>query len=78
MDLWKKMEAHAAENSLKGGNMKKLHKPFRDAMLEEYKNDKKIRERVDRAVYESAVEFFKALHAEKKGDDVRGILASLK
>jgi len=78
MDLWKKMESHAAENGLKGGNMKKLHKPFRDAMLEEYKNDKKIRERVDQAVYESAVEFFKALHAEKKGDDVRGILASLK
>jgi fructose-bisphosphate aldolase class II len=78
IELWQKMEEYAKANNLKGGNMKSLHKPFRDAMLDEYKSNAKIRERVDRAVYESAVEFFKALRAEKKGSDVRNILANLK
>jgi fructose/tagatose bisphosphate aldolase len=75
MDLWLKMESHAAEQKWKGGGMKSLHKPFRDAVLDEYRSDKKIRERIDAAVYTAAVEFFRALQAVKKGEDVRGILA---
>ena len=58
--------------------MKKLNGPFKDAMYEEYKSNKKIRERVDEDVYNSATQFFKALQAEKKGADVRDILANLK
>ncbi|HOO71569.1 MAG TPA: class II fructose-bisphosphate aldolase [Spirochaetota bacterium] len=77
-ELWKKMEDYSAQNGIKGGNMKKLHKPFKDAMMDEYKGNAKIRERVDEAVYSSAVDFFKALKAEKKGEDVRSILASAK
>lgn len=76
MELWKKMEEHAASNAWKGGNMKSLHKPFRDAVFEEYTSNARIRERIDKAVYDSACEFFKALKAVKKGEDVRSILAS--
>ncbi len=78
IELWKKMEEYAIENNMKGGNMKKLNGPFKDAMYEEYKSNKKIRERVDEAVYNSAAQFFRALQAEKKGADVRDILAKLK
>ncbi len=78
MELWQKMEAYAAEQKWKGGGMKSLHKPFKDAMYDEYKSDKKIRERVDGAVYAAAAEFFRALQAVKKGADVRDILANLK
>jgi fructose-bisphosphate aldolase class II len=75
MDLWRKMEAHAKEKGWKGGNMKSLHKPFKDAVYDEYQNDAKIRERIDRDVYDSASAFFKALQAKGKGADVRNILA---
>ena len=77
-ELWRKMEEYASENKIKGGDMKKLHKPFRDAMYEEYKSNAKIRERIDEAVYSSAAEFFRALQAEKKGADVRDLLATWK
>ncbi len=78
MELWQKMEAYAAEQKWKGGGMKSLHKPFKDAVYEEYRSDKKIRDRIDAAVYAAAAEFFRALQAVKKGEDVRNILASLK
>jgi fructose-bisphosphate aldolase class II len=78
MELWLKMEAYAREKGMKGGNMKKLNKPFKDAMFDEYKGNAKIRERVDEEVYNSAVQYFKALKAEKKGQDVRNILGNLK
>jgi len=71
MELWKKMEEYALANNMKGGNMKKLFKPFKDAMADEYYNNAKIRERVDKAVYETASAFFKALQAVGKGDDVK-------
>jgi len=77
-ELWKKMEDYCAEKGIKGGDMKKIHKPFKDAMLDEYRTNAKIRERVDEAVYSSAVDFFRALKAVKKGEDVRSILASAK
>jgi hypothetical protein len=71
------MEGYCAEKGIKGGDMKKLHKPFKDAMLDEYRSSAKIRERVDRAVYDSAVEFFRALKAEKKGEDVRALIEAV-
>jgi hypothetical protein len=40
-------------------------------MADEYYNNAKIRERVDKAVYETASAFFKALQAVGKGDDVK-------
>ncbi len=75
MELWRKMESYAKEQGWKGGNMKSLHKPFKDAVYEDYKNNAKIRERIDEDVYNSAAEFFKALQAKGKGADVRNLLA---
>ncbi|NMB66093.1 MAG: hypothetical protein GYA16_14605 [Spirochaetes bacterium] len=71
MDLWKKMEEYALSNNMKGGNMKKLFKPFKDAMAQEYHSNAKIRERIDQAVYETAAAYFKALQAVGKADDVK-------
>jgi len=77
MELWKKMEEYALANNMKGGNMKKLFKPFKDAMNDEYYNNAKIRDRVDKAVYETAAAFFKALKAVGKGDDVKAQMETI-
>lgn len=71
MDLWKKMEEYSLSNNMKGGNMKKLFKPFKDAMSQEYHSNAAIRERIDNAVYDTAAAYFKALQAVNKADDVK-------
>lgn len=76
MELWKEMEAFAAGKGWKGGAMKKLNKPFREKVIAEHKEKPEIRGRIDGATSASAAEFFKALHAEGKGEHVRSLLGS--
>jgi fructose/tagatose bisphosphate aldolase len=74
-ELWQEMEKHAREQGWKGGNMKKLNMPFREKVILEHRENAKVRERLDRATRESAMRYFRALHADGKGEKVRRLLS---
>ncbi len=73
-ETWAQMEKMAAEKGWKGGDMKSLNMPFREAIIKEHAENKKIRDRIDADVYASAAAFFKALKGVGKAEHVKSLL----